>query len=560
MLLVDSAECGLLLRCGQFHRMKPPFQTPDRGCADGAEASAPADPASAQQEKPVPGGGEGGEIRASKNGGEKKAGTGGAWKKIGIFAGGIAAVCGATVWGIYSMNFVSTDDAYVNSHVTFVAPRVSGQVAEVFVDDNNRVSKGDLLVRLDKEPYEVRRDQRRAALDSAKADLAVAVAKTRGSEFKTKELRYQLERSIQGVDDQVAELGSAVAALEKAKADLDLAQDDYGRAQKLYAGKVTSQQEFDRSKTGFQSADAQFRQSFEKVCQIRAGLGLPAKAENGADFASLAEVPPDLDQTFSAVVATQAELLQECANLGVVFSSASIGPRQMVEEFHRRAKSLDEIYEKVLEDAPAVKQAQEKVVVAERDLQQAELDLRYCDILAEIGGVVTRRNVNPGNNVQAGQSLMAVRSLEEVWVDANFKETQLADLRIGLPVDLFTDMYGGKKVFRGRISGFTMGTGSTLALLPPQNATGNFVKVVQRLPVRIDVLDYDPDAAPLFVGISVTPQVHLRAVPTGPDAGRFLQSEKTRVPVSADGRKIGATPATTPAAVQGATPGRATER
>ena len=101
-------------------------------------------------------------------------------------------------------------------------------------------------------------------------------------------------------------------------------------------------------------------------------------------------------------------------------------------------------------------------------------NLRYCDIVAEIDGVVTRRNVNPGNNVQVGQSLMAVRSLTEIWVDANFKETQLRDLRIGQPVDLDVDMYGGKHVFKGRITGFTMGTGSTLALLPAAERHGQF--------------------------------------------------------------------------------------
>ena len=117
--------------------------------------------------------------------------------------------------------------------------------------------------------------------------------------------------------------------------------------------------------------------------------------------------------------------------------------------------------------------------------------------------MVTRRNVNPGNNVQAGQSLMAVRSLTEIWIDANFKETQLADLRIGQRVRCEVDMYGSRREFEGRITGFTMGTGQTLALLPPQNATGNFVKIVQRLPVRIELTDYDPDKAPLFVGLSV---------------------------------------------------------
>src|SRR6202165_1003199 len=129
---------------------------------------------------------------------------------------------------------------------------------------------------------------------------------------------------------------------------------------------------------------------------------------------------------------------------------------------------------------------------------------------------------------------MAVRSLNEIWVDANFKETQLRDLRIGQPVDLDVDMYGGKHVFKGRISGFTEGTGSTLALLPPENATGNFVKVVQRLPVRIDLVDYTADQTPLFIGTAVVPYVYINKPPTGPDAGKFLQTylPETDVPPS----------------------------
>ncbi len=127
---------------------------------------------------------------------------------------------------------------------------------------------------------------------------------------------------------------------------------------------------------------------------------------------------------------------------------------------------------------------------------------------------------------------MAVRSLTEIWVDANFKETQLRDLRIGQPVDLNVDMYGGKHVFKGRISGFTEGYGSTLALLPPENATGNFIKVVQRLPVRIDLVDYNADQAPLFIGTSVVPDVYINKQPTGPDAGKFLQTYVPQSPAS----------------------------
>ena len=196
-------------------------------------------------------------------------------------------------------------------------------------------------------------------------------------------------------------------------------------------------------------------------------------------------------------------LIQSAAQLGVIHSFEET-PKQMLEAFEKEG-DINSTFARLAADAPDVKQAEAKLEVAKRDLDQAELDLRYCDVVAEIDGVITRRNVNPGDNVQVGQGLMAIRSLDEIWVDANFKETQLGDLRIGQPVDLYVDMYGDRHVFKGRISGFTEGTGSTLALLPAQNATGNFIKVVQRLPVRIDLADYDPDKSPLFIGTSVVP-------------------------------------------------------
>ncbi len=205
--------------------------------------------------------------------------------------------------------------------------------------------------------------------------------------------------------------------------------------------------------------------------------------------------------------------------------------KQAVEQFYRQDPqgNLDRIYAKLIEDAPAIKLAKAKRDEAKADLDQAELNLRYCEVVAEIDGVITRRNVNPGNNVQAGEGLMALRSLTDIWIDANFKETQLSELRIGQPAELEVDMYGSHKTFKGRISGFTYGTGSTLALLPPQNATGNFIKVVQRLPVRIDLSDYDPDKDPLFVGLSVIPYVYYKEQHlTGADAGKVLQTEMTR--------------------------------
>src|SRR4029078_2973606 len=124
---------------------------------------------------------------------------------------------------------------------------------------------------------------------------------------------------------------------------------------------------------------------------------------------------------------------------------------QAIEQFHKQdpQRNLDEIYKHLIPNAPPIKQAEARLLQARRDLEDAQLNLRYCDIVSEIDGVVTRRNVNPGNNVQVGQSLMSVRSLTEVWVDANFNETQLAKLRIGLPVDLRADMYGKHRIFKG---------------------------------------------------------------------------------------------------------------
>jgi membrane fusion protein (multidrug efflux system) len=423
---------------------------------------------------------------------------------------------------IHAFNTVSTDDAYVNGYVTFVAPRVIGQVARVLVDDNNRVKKGDVLVELDPEPYQVQVAIKQAALDTARANLTVAEAGVRGLIGQARSQRFKLARAIEDVDNQVAIIRARVATLEQSKASLVLAQAEFDRAERLLATKVVSAEEYDQRREALDVAKAQVTQALENVLQARVALGLPAQPPAGA---SLAEVPADLDQTFSSVRQAQADLVQSAAQLGVVPSSYNLTPKQTLDEFYRRDPSgdLDRIYAAVIKSAPGLKQAETNVLQAQRDLDKAKLDLRYCTVIAEIDGVVTRRNVNPGNNIQVGQSLMAIRSLRDIWIDANFKETQLRNLRIGQRVDLEADMYGGKRKFEGRISGFTFGTGSTLALLPAQNATGNFVKVVQRLPVRIDVMNYDPDKLPLFVGLSITPTVDLKSAPSGPNAGKFLQ-------------------------------------
>jgi membrane fusion protein (multidrug efflux system) len=424
---------------------------------------------------------------------------------------------------IRSLNTVSTDDAYVNAHVTFVAPRVAGQVARVLVDDNYRVKKGDILLELDPEPFQVQVAIKQAAVDAAQANLVVARANVQGLIGQARSNRYKLARAIEDVDNQIALIRARVATWDQSKATLVLAQAEFDRAERLLATKVVSAEEFDQKREALDVAKAQVKQALENILQARVALGLPAQPPAGS---TMGDVPADLDQTFSSVRQAQADLLQSAAQLGVVPSSYNLTPKELLDEFYRRDPTgdLDRIYAAIIKSAPSLKQAETNLLQAQRDLDEAKLNLRYCTVVAEIDGVITRRNVNPGNNVQVGQSLMAIRSLRDIWVDANFKETQLRNLRIGQRVDLEADMYGGKHIFEGRISGFTYGTGSTLALLPAQNATGNFVKVVQRLPVRIDVMNYDPDKLPLFVGLSVTPTVDLRTAPTGPDAGKFLQA------------------------------------
>jgi membrane fusion protein (multidrug efflux system) len=475
-----------------------------------------------------------------------------------LIAGGILglAVAGFFIvpWVVAALTTVSTDDAYVNGHVTFVAARVPGQVKKVFVDNNYRVKQGDLLVQLDKEPYQVQVDIKRAAVKVAETDLISAKAQVRGLEAMARSQRWQMEQAMEQVRNQIATLHANVASYESKKATLVLARANLKRGEELAPGGGISKEDLDQRKQAVKVGEAAVEQALQTVYATRVSLGLPPISDKG----DLTSVPADRDQTFSGVRTALANLIQTAAQLGLPLSRSYGIPREFLEDFWMRdfrkpgvdaattvtaaacpgghgplvgfmefvggKFDVDRIMALIENDAPAVKVAEEKLLQARRDLAQAELNLYYCDVYSEIDGVVTQRNVNDGNNVQAGQSLMAVRSLTEIWIDANFKETQLADLRIGQRVRVEVDMYGSRRTYEGRITGFTMGTGESLALLPPQNATGNFVKIVQRLPVRIELTNYNPDRdPPLFIGLSVVPYVYYWDSPTGPHAGDVLQ-------------------------------------
>jgi membrane fusion protein (multidrug efflux system) len=387
-------------------------------------------------------------------------------------------------------------------------------------------------VQLDKEPYQVAVDTAQAALAVAQANIVTAQAKVRGLESLARSQRFDLANAMHNLNNQVADLHSKADALQAANATLVKARADFGREQQLYEQRVISRQEFDSYQESFSVAQAGQQKAQHDVAAVRAELGLAPTSKSGDE---LSGIPANIDQTYSAVKVAQARLMQTAAELGS-FHSFKESPDEMLAEFYRRDPSgnLDTILDEIAKNAPDVKQAEAKLSEAQANLHQTQLNLSYCDVVSEIDGVVTRRSVNPGDQVIAGQGLMALRSLTDIWVDANFKETQLANLRIGQPVDLDVDMYGKHRQFQGRVSGFTMGTGSTLALLPAENATGNFVKVVQRLPVRIELTNYNPDIAPLFIGLSVTPYVYIHKTATGPDAGKMLQASVSATgPVSA---------------------------
>ena len=384
------------------------------------------------------------------------------------------------------------------------------------------MKKGALLVQLDKEPYQVQLAIKQAAVARAEADLAAAEADVLGLEALGGAQRWQLQSAMERVASQIATLRANVATYESNKAHLELSRANLKRGEALGPSGGISKEDLDVRRESVKTDEAAVEQALQGVYASRVGLGLPPRPANGHD---LTEVPPDLEQTFSGVRTALYNLIQTSAQIGMNMVREHVTPQQFLAEVRKRDPQgdIDRVLERLVPNAPAVKQAKAKLLEAKRDLAQAELNLRYCDIISEIDGVVTRRNVNPGNDVQVGQGLMVVRSLTEIWIDANFKETQLANLRIGQRVRCRVDMYGSSREYAGRITGFTMGTGSTLAVLPAQNATGNFVKIVQRLPVRIELTDYDPEKAPVFVGLSVVPYVYYKEPPTGPHAGKVLQ-------------------------------------
>jgi membrane fusion protein, multidrug efflux system len=473
------------------------------------------------------------------------------WIIAGVGGLGIvAAIFVGAPWIVRYFSTETTDDAFVNSYVTYVSPRVAGNVVEVRVDDNQFVEAGQVLLRLDAEPYRIVRDQKLAALDRAKLRIDQQVAALRAAEAEVEQARNQVRsqvvslwsnlyllQTIQSiVRYQEAGLKINLANEKLQHANLVLAEKEHGRYSELAPIGAAPQELLDQKIATLDVAKQQLAVSQENIKQTRALLMLSSGQKDTDDL-------KDIEETYPGVRYALANAQQTLTQLGIPFSLLDMHTSSIAD----RLAKLD--VKSLVEQVPSVQMAQARlcqaraalggslfnsakpydhpdIVEAQRELDQAELNLGHTEIRAAISGYVNGRAVNPGTEVQTGQMVMAIRPLENVWIDANFKETQIDKLRIGLPVDIHVDAYPNH-VFHGRIAGFSPGTGASLSLLPPQNATGNFVKIVQRLPVRIELTDPPSTEAPLFVGLSVSPEVNFKATPTGPDAGQRLLGRRT---------------------------------
>jgi membrane fusion protein (multidrug efflux system) len=356
-----------------------------------------------------------------------------------------------------------TDDAQVNGHLIQISSRIAGQVVKVDVNENQFVSKGQPIAELDPSDYQVAVENAQGALDSAKAAAAVAtvsvpiIATNTGSNLSSAGADVSGAQAQVGQSDQ--QLQSATARVAQAQANNVKAQADLERYRPLVEKDVISKQQFDAAVAAADSAKAQL-----------------ADAQAGERAAQ------------AGVRVAHDHLAQSQAQL----KYAQTAPQQVAVQNAR------------------AKQAEAQVEQAQAALDQAKLNLSYCKILAPADGIITRKSVEINQNVAAGQNLLTLVSLEDLWVTANFKETQLRHMDQNQKVTIHVDSTG--KDYSGKVTEIGGATGSVLSLFPPENATGNYVKVVQRIPVRVDFTDLakeDPSHE-LRPGLSVEPKVWVK--------------------------------------------------
>jgi membrane fusion protein, multidrug efflux system len=372
----------------------------------------------------------------------------------------VLLVAGFFLWRYFS-SYESTDDAQIDGHLNPVSARVSGHIQKLLITDNQYVQAGQPLAQIDPSDYQVLvakaqgdYDNALAAARSAGVDIPITTASAGGqlssAEAEVEAAQANLLAARQQVD-------VANAQLTQADANNVKAQNDLARYKQLVSKQEISEQQYDQAYAASQAGAA-------GVDAARAGVAAAQQQ----------------------VKAAQSRVLQAQANL----RSAKTAPQQ-VAAIRSRAQSAEALVE------------QKKA-----ELDAAKLNLQYTTITSPVNGVVTNRTVEVGQNVQPGQELMRIINLDDIWVTANFKETQLRHMRVGQPVTIHVDTTG--KDYKGHVQSFSGASGAITSLLPPENATGNFVKVVQRIPVKITFDQGETKAHDLRPGMSVEPKVWLR--------------------------------------------------
>jgi membrane fusion protein (multidrug efflux system) len=340
---------------------------------------------------------------------------------------------------VYAAHHVGTDDAQIAGNITTISPKVKGQVAAVYVDDNQFVRKGALLVVLDDRDYRIAVQQAQAAYDQAVSNLrAAATAVPQQSTLTAAQMaqaRAGLTQAAAGVLNAQERVATAKADYLAAQANAVKAAQDEVRARTLVAEGAISRSEYDAAHAAY----------------------LTALANRDAATQEIAAAEAAVAQARAQVLASHAQLQQ-----------AQTG-RQTTEIKSAQAR---------------VSEAQ--VEAAAAALANAKLQESYTRITAPIDGVVSKKSVNVGDTVAVGQPLMAIADQAHLWVVANLKETQIQNVRVGQPVAIHVDAYP-HQTFSGRVESLSPATGATFALIPPDNASGNFTKVVQRVPVRISI-------------------------------------------------------------------------
>jgi membrane fusion protein, multidrug efflux system len=393
-------------------------------------------------------------------------------------------------WWQHLQAHVSTDDAYVTGRIAPVSARVSGHVAKVMVADNQDVDAGDVLVQLDPRDFDVALAEARAAVESAKADLRNASLNVPLTDDTTRSAASQAaaalaaveqgaEMSRHDLDQRRSELRAKQAAVAAAEAggrasaaDFERARLDRDRLAELFKTQLVARQDLDHAESALQSARATLDQARERLGQA-SDEAQQAAAAVQSQTSALAQATRRVDESRATLASAESQRQQ-------------VGVRQT-----------------------QVDAARGKVDQALANLAQAELNQVYATVRAPMRGRVTKKTVEVGQVVQPGQLLLSVVDLKDVWVIGNYKETDLTDVRPGQRASITVDTYPGV-VFRGRVDSIQAGSGAVFSLLPPENASGNFVKVVQRVPVKLTFEAGETSKHTLVPGMSVVPTIAVR--------------------------------------------------